>query len=302
MDAVAQTTKHGYVFVFERETGKPLFPIDYRPFPASDVEGERAADTQPIPSCPKPFARQLLTRDLLTTRTPQAHAWALEAFAAFRSAGQFVPLAVGRDTVVFPGFDGGAEWGGSAFDAATALLYVNANDLAWTGALAPADEGLGGRARYLKECAVCHRDDLKGTPPQIPALTGLGRKRTRAKVEQVIRQGAGRMPGFPSLSQEAVTAVAVFVLTGKDAAPAPPAPVQGQGATAHGGGPPMQADVPTAFPRSTYRFTGYKKFLDPDGYPAVAPPWGTLSAIDLNTGDYAWQVPLGEYPSWRRPA
>jgi quinoprotein glucose dehydrogenase len=187
IDAVVQTTKHGFVFVFDRTNGKPVFPIEYRKFPPSDVPGEIAADMQPVPLMPKPFARQLLTEDLLTTRTREAHAWAIEEFRKFRSAGQFVPLAAGKDTVMFPGFDGGAEWGGSAFDPETGFLYVNANDLAWTGALA--------------------RNDAGG-----------------------------------------------------------------------------------------YRFTGYTRFLDPEGYPAVAPPWGTLSAINLNTGEYGWQIPLGEYP------
>ena len=119
MDAVAQTTKHGYVFLFDRANGKPLFPIEYKKYPASDVDGEVAAETQPLPTKPAPFARQLLTEDLLTNRTPEAHEWALEQFKTFRSEGQFVPLSVGKDTVVFPGFDGGAEWGGSAYDPAS---------------------------------------------------------------------------------------------------------------------------------------------------------------------------------------
>ncbi len=192
VDAVAQTTKHGFVFVFDRENGRPLFPIDERPFPASDIASEKASPTQPVPTLPKPFARQRLTSDLLTTRTPEAHAWAVEQLATFRNQGPFTPLAVGQSTVVFPGFDGGAEWGGSAFDPASTLLFVNANDLAWTGALA----------------------------------------------------------AETSATQ-----------------------------TANG-----------------YRFTGYRRFLDPDGYPATATPWGTLSAINLSTGDFAWQIPLGEYP------
>ena len=139
IEAVAQTTKHGYVFLFDRATGKPLFPIEYREYSASTVPGEVAAGTQPLPTKPAPFARQRLTEDMLTTRTPEAHAWALEQFRKFRSDGQFVPFAVGQETVIFPGYDGGAEWGGSAFDPETGLLYVNANDLPWTGA--PAHQG-----------------------------------------------------------------------------------------------------------------------------------------------------------------
>jgi quinoprotein glucose dehydrogenase len=274
IDAVAQTTKHGYVFVFDRENGRPLFPIEYRAFPPSTVPGEVAAATQPIPVKPAPFARQRLTSDLLTTRTPEAHSWALEQFKTFRSEGQFVPLSVGKDTVVFPGFDGGAEWGGSAFDPQSGVLFVNANDLAWTGSLAPDVTGTSGRAVYLKECANCHRDDLKGTPPQIPTLVDVARRRTAQELTRVIQQGAGRMPGYATMSDDALKALIEYLTTGKESQPA-------------------QGPAPESV---RYRFTGYKKFLDPDGYPATAPPWGTLNAINLNTGEYVWKVPLGEYP------
>jgi quinoprotein glucose dehydrogenase len=278
IDAVVQTTKHGYVFVFDRTNGKPLFPIVYRKFPPSTVPGEVAADTQPIPSKPAPFARQTLDESTLTTRTPEAHQWAVTQLRTFQNGGLFVPLTVGRQTVVFPGFDGGAEWGGSAIDPATGVLYVNANDIAWTGGLAPSDPGGGGRALYLQQCASCHRDDKAGTPPSIPSLVDVGARRTRAEIETIIQRGAGRMPGFPAVQGEALRGVVDYVL--------------GRGDSSIGSASARRA----APPELPYRFTGYDKFLDPDGYPAVAPPWGTLSAIDLNTGEYAWRVPLGEYP------
>ena len=129
VDAVAQTTKHGWLYLFERTTGKPLFPVEAKAYPASDVPGETAAATQVLPTKPAPFSRQSLTADMLSTRTPQVHQWAVEQFTKFRSEGQFVPFGTNREVVVFPGFDGGAEWGGSAFDPDTGLLYVNANDV-----------------------------------------------------------------------------------------------------------------------------------------------------------------------------
>ncbi len=275
VDAVAQTTKHGVVFLFDRTNGKPLFPIEYRKYPASTVDGEVAAGTQPLPVKPAPFARQLLTEDMLTKRTPEAHAWALEQFRTFRGGGQFIPLSVGAPTIVFPGFDGGAEWGGSAFDPQTGLLYVNANDLPWTGELAEVTPDMSGRDLYLKECASCHRDDLSGDPPQVLSLVGISAQRTEAEITGVIRQGAGRMPGYPNLGPRNLRALVQYLMTGESRAPAVAAEPQFN---------------------LKYRFTGYRRFYDPDGYPAVVPPWGTLNAINLNTGEYAWRIPLGEYP------
>jgi quinoprotein glucose dehydrogenase len=278
VDAVAQATKQGFIFLFDRVTGRPLFPIEYRKFPASDVPGERSADTQPVPLKPKPFARQQLTREMLSTRTPAVHEWAVAEFQKFRNGSIFTPLALGTPTVVFPGFDGGAEWGGSAVDPETGWMFVNANDLAWTGSLAVNEPPVNGRTLYQQQCASCHRDDLAGAPPQIPTLVGVGSRVSRADMATIIRKGAGRMAGFPNLSENDVNALVEYMATGR----ALPAGERG-----------VPADSP-AFLK--YRFTGYNKFMDPDGYPAVRPPWGTLSAVNLNTGEYAWQIPLGEYP------
>jgi len=288
VDAVAQATKHGFLFLFDRVSGQPLFPIEYKSFPPSNLQGEVAATTQPIPTRPAPFARQLLTADLLTDRTPAVHAWALEQFKTFRSEGQFVPFAVERPTVIFPGYDGGAEWGGQAFDPETHLYYVNANDLAWTGQMAPNTGGNSGKALYLQFCAACHRDDRLGTPPQMPSLVGIDQRKSFAEVAGVIRQGAGRMPAFPQLDAAAVNAITQFVLTGQDTSSGRG---DGQQPGARAGRVVMHPGINHAF-----RFTGYRKFLDPDGYPATAPPWGTLNAINLDTGEYAWKIPLGEYP------
>jgi quinoprotein glucose dehydrogenase len=280
IDAVAQTTKSGYVFVFERSTGKPLFPIEYRKYPASTVPGEVAGETQPLPTKPRPFARQLLTEDILTNRTPEAHAAVLEMFRKFRSEGQFIPPSVGKETVSFPGMDGGAEWGGPAFDPETGLLYVNSNEMAWLYALAespaPGTE-TNGRQLYLKECASCHRDDLTGAPPQFPSLVGIGQRLSERDVRSIIFQGGGRMPSFATLSPDVIGAIVKYVTTGEEKVVVP-------------------AIVESSPIEQKYRFTGHHKFLDPDGYPAVGPPWGTLSAINLNTGEYAWKIPLGEIP------
>jgi len=301
IDAVAQATKQGWLYLFDRTNGQPLFPIEYKKYPASTVPGEVAAETQPLPTKPAPYARQLLTADMLTNRTPAAHKWAVEEFAKLQSGGQFVPLTIGQDTVIFPGFDGGAEWGGSAFDPETGIYYVNANDLAWTSNLAAVVPGRGngggrgasgrggrgasgGRATisaqqlYLSNCAACHGDDLSGQPPQFPSLLDLRGKRTGEQVAATVRQGGGRMPSFPGLSATDTAALADYVLTGDNKE--------------------LASAGPATDPRinQKYRFSGYHKWLDPDGYPATAPPWGTLNAINLSTGEYAWKIPLGEYP------
>jgi quinoprotein glucose dehydrogenase len=274
VDAVAQTTKSGYVFLFDRANGVPLFPVRYQPYPPSDVPGEEAADTQPLPTKPAPFARQRLTEDMLTQRTPEAHQAAVRQFRELRNQGQFVPFTVGKQTVVFPGFDGGAEWGGPAVDPGTGVLYVNANDVVFSGALAEnSGHESNGRTVYLNQCAVCHGDSGAGSPPEIPSVQAVVQRRSPDFVENIIRHGKGRMPGFSGLPDNDIAALLEYF---------------------YGGG---QAETTVSSqPVPKYRFTGYVKFVDPDGYPAVAPPWGTLSAIDVSTGEYLWKIALGGYP------
>lgn len=277
IDAVAQASKQGFVYLFDRANGTPLFPIEARKYPASDVPGEVTATQQSLPTKPAPFARQTLTEDLLTNRTPEMHQWALQEFRAFRSEGQFVPFTVGKDTVVFPGFDGGAEWGGQAVDPETGIFYVNANDLAWTGALAEnTGAKSGGQRVYLSQCSICHRDNRAGSPPDTPSLLNVGDRRSRKEISDTIEKGKGRMPGFSGLKEDDRAALIDYLLGG-------------EGKEMASAGPEL--------PTMRYRFTGYHRFLDPDGYPAVAPPWGTLNAINLNTGEYAWKIPFGEYPA-----
>lgn len=281
--AVAQASKQGFVFVFDRATGKPLFPLDCRGYPASDVSGEITARQQCLPTKPAPFARQFLTEDMLTPR-PETHQWALDRFRTFRSEGQFVPFGTSRETVVFPGFDGAAEWGGQALDPETGIFYVNSNDLAWTGRLAettPTEAAHNSpKGIYTSQCSVCHGDNMAGSPPAIPSLVGLNLRMSSKQVAATIRGGKGRMPGFSNLTEDQMSLLLSYVMTGGTA--------QNEAKEMTGVGAPL--------PAMRYHFTGYMRFLDPDGYPAVAPPWGTLNAINLNTGEYVWKTPFGEYP------
>ena len=286
VDAVAQTTKHGQVFVFDRVTGKPLFPIEEQPFPASTTPGEWSSPTQPMSSTPAPYARQRLTADMLTTRTPEAHAWAEKEFGTFISNGQFIPLSVGKQTVVFPGFDGGAEWGGDAVDPTSGVIYINANDIAWTGGLAEIKAAGAGATSYNNQCAGCHGPDRKGQPGVFPSLIDATQHLTAGQMADVVHNGRGRMPGFSNIDGENLQALLSYVRTGAE--PGNTSRTDKQEL------PPSSGA--SAAPPAKYRFTGYRKFLDSDGYPAIAPPWGTLNAIDLNTGKYLWKIPLGEYP------
>ena len=289
IDAIAQTTKQGYLYLFDRVTGKPLFPIEHLHYPASNVPGEVTSPTQPHPATPAPFARQLLTEDRLTTRTPEAHAWAVEQFRKYRSAGQFVPFSIDKLNVLLPGFDGGAEWGGSAIDPATGVIYINSNEMAWLpGLTIPPKPTSLGQSIYQNRCSMCHGADRAGSPPSFPSLLNIGQSLSDDQISKTIHQGKGRMPAFTDLKDDDVTAL-IRYLTAKPNNDATSPREMAATPNSEKSGAAEAHTVP-------YQFTGYKKFLDPDGYPAIQPPWGTLNAIDLNTGKYLWKIPLGEYP------
>ena len=270
VDAVAQITKTGFVFVLDRRTGKPLFPVEYRKFPASTLDGERTSETQPIPLGPPPFVRQALTEEMLTNRTPEAHAAALKTFREHKYAGMFQPPSV-DGSIVFPGYDGGGEWGGPAFDPETGLLYVNANEMAWLLRMMPRDD----HSLYASACASCHGDDRRGNNVG-PSLIDIGQRRSREELATIIRQGTGRMPGFAEMLEGgAINDLVNFLVTGRDVME-------------------TAATNPTIL---RYRNTGYPIFLDHEGFPGISPPWGTLNAIDLNKGQIRWTIPFGEYPA-----
>ncbi len=256
VEAVAQITKTGYVFVLDRKTGKPLFDVKERPVLASKVDGEQLSKTQPYPVKPPPFTRQTFTEDMITNRTPQAHAAVLEKFQSVDSNGVYTPPST-RGTMLFPGTDGGGEWGGAAYDPETGLLYVNSNEQPWIIRLVT--------------------NDLKGAPPTFPSLVDIGKRRTREELVAIIRDGTGRMPGYDHLGRN-INEIVDFLITGKDAGTA-------------------NVEEDKKNPNwLKYRNEGYILFRDPDGYPPLTPPWGTLNAIDLNKGEIRWQIPLGEYP------
>ena len=253
VDAVAQTSKQGFVYLFDRSDGKPLFPVESRKYPASDVPGEVAAAEQLLPAKPAPYARQRLNEDMLTNRTPEAHRWAVEQFRKFRSEGQFLPLSVGKDTIVFPGFDGGAEWGGPAVDPATGILYVNANEMAWTGALAENTRQRFQRTRNLSEpMQRLPRRQHGGLPAAVPCPHRYSRSDGPKEITTTITEGQRPNAGFHQFDRRAaLRAVVEYVMSGESKE--------------------LQSSARCAA-EMKYRFTGYKKFLDPRDFPRLLRP------------------------------
>jgi quinoprotein glucose dehydrogenase len=283
IDAVAQVTKQGYVFVFDRATGEPIFPIEEVPVPASDVPGEEAWPTQPRPVKPAPFARQFITIDDISPLAENREEL-IETFKASRYEGLFTPLSQ-QGTIVRPGMSGGAEWGGAAADP-EGILYVNSNERPYIMALSdsePVNEGnfvsLGQRL-YAANCSACHGPEQKGNAASgFPSLVNLKNRQEREHVLNVISKGKGMMPAFTQLTEAEKNVLLAFLFEEQE----PEMPEPGQAAE-------------KKKPLSPYKISGYKHFLDSNGHPGIKPPWGTLNAINLNTGEYVWKVVYGETP------
>jgi quinoprotein glucose dehydrogenase len=263
VDAVAQITKSGHVFVFDRDTGEPLFPIEEREALASGLEGEATWPTQPVPVKPPPFARSRLTKE-------NALEWAHARLERLRPSEPFTPPSR-EGTIIFPGFDGGGEWGGAAHDPETGILYVNASEMPWVLTMVDVHEGAvhSGRMVYATHCAYCHGIEREGDSlGAFPSITDLD---DETHVRDLLREGQGFMPSFAHLGSEDVDSLLAYLFDRADPRPA--------------------VDEEETLLR--YTSTGYHRFVDQGGNPAVEPPWGTLTAIDLNQGEILWQATLG---------
>jgi len=290
IEAIAQLTKSGFIFLFERTTGKPIYPIVERPVSVeTTLHGEKLSSTQPFPSFPKPFVRQVMTADDLNKYLPDSSITAIKnRFATYKSGPFFTAAPSKEGTIIFPGYDGGSEWGGPAYDPETGILYVNANEMAWVLTMIEAKKDPlssetnleAGQRLYTNTCMSCHGTDRQGSGNN-PSLIDINNKYTKQQLTELINTGRRMMPSFSRFSDGEKKAIASYVLDLKKE--------QEEKFVA-------PANVEDTGYKVPYTFTGYNKFLSPEGYPAIAPPWGTLTAINLNTGEFIWKNTLGEYP------
>lgn len=288
IDAVAQTTKTGFVFLLDRETGKPLFPVKEMPVnTATTLENEKLWPTQPMPVIPKPLVRQSFdSADLNDIVDARSYAFIKKTFLDYGPSKIFTPPSV-KGTIVLPGYDGGAEWGGPAFDPETQLLYVNTNEMAWLLNMVENKKNNkslltnyeAGKIIYTQNCMKCHGTEMQGGG-NYPSLIGVDKKYTVSTFSQLVTTGKRMMPGNNVLTNTEKTALASYVLNVKNAQQVK-----------------YTGELSKLLPpqKTTYGFTGYNKFLTPEGYPAIRPPWGSLTAIDLKTGAHVWKIPFGEF-------
>jgi len=297
VDAVAQATKDGVIYVLNRDTGEPLFPVEERPVPTEGaVPGEAPWPTQPYPVKPEPFSRQYFSEKDMNDLTPENYAFVKKRFDETRSGDKFLPPSFEGSLVFFIG--GGAEWGGTAADP-EGIMYVNANEMPWDLKMTDLKTSITernkemvsrGQALYLANCAACHGPELKGSGNSTyPSLVDIGKRLKREQIADVLKTGKGMMPSFQHLNEFRRNAIVSFLMKDEKEAVDP-----------HNDNQTEEMDVNADFPYvAPYVNNGQVQFRTPDGYPGIKPPWGTLNAVDLNTGEYLWKIPFGEFPELR---
>lgn len=281
IDAVAQISKQGMTYVFDRETGEPIWPIPETSVTNSIMPGEYSSPTQPIPTLPEPFMDMVFDENSILNLRPDWEADITSQLEGAIYGDTWAPPHPEKPIVLFPGMDGGGEWGGASFDPTSQTLYVNANQIPWIIGMTPnADYENVGKSVYTNYCGNCHGLERKGNPPAIPSLLGVKDKYSYDSLDLLLRKGRGAMPAFNHISTENRKVLLEYLL---DKAPE------------EGDKQEMESLFSNLFPR--YYMDGYKKLVTKEGLYGSNPPWGLLTAIDMNTGRKKWQVPLGEIDS-----
>ena len=299
VDVLVQPTKQGFLFVLDRVTGKPIWPIEERKVPKSDMPGEESWPTQPFPTMPPAYSRQKFTPDDVNPyiADPKERERFRQQVANSRNLGLFTPPAM-VDTMQIPGNNGGANWGSVASDPTTGWVYVASKE--WPSMLkmesaagrggggggggTPAQAGMG---VYQANCQICHQANLGGQLPEVPSLQGIVAKIGADRLRTAVKDGQGSMPGFNLAALDMDHLITYLT------APTGVVAVAGGGRGAGRGPAP-----PKLTPGNPERFwTGYGYMNASEGFPAIKPPFFVMTAYDLNKGTIEWQIPVGEIPS-----
>ncbi|WP_091870988.1 outer membrane protein assembly factor BamB family protein [Pricia antarctica] len=294
LKVVVQATKDGLVYVLDQESGVSVFPIEERAVPTNGLPGEHPWPTQKYPEKPLPFSRQMYTEDDISNISPEAEAYTRKIFERYRTDNKWAPPSL-KGILSF-GISGGAEWGGNAIDR-DGILYQPSNDNPWILAMEKnpkldqtKEKAFSGQELYAMNCASCHGSDKKGNGRDFPDISNVKDNYPQKDLASLLLNGGVRMPSFGHLTDIERNLIMDYLYREQTE----PEVVRG----AH-------SDLNSAVGESDKDIFGFEgvydvklrtKVYDEQGYPGIKPPWGTVSAIDISSGEYLWKVPVGEFP------
>ena len=293
VDAVAQITKQGFIFLFDRETGKPIFPVEEKPVAVSTMPDEKSSPTQPIPSKPLPLCRQKFDESIITDISPAAHDYVLNEAKKYAWGNVYLPPSM-EGIIQMPGFRGGGEWSGACVDMKTGIIYVGINDIPNVVQLVENNDAnpdefssvpliKAGEMLYQTNCAVCHGNDRKGNG-SFPPLLDVQKRLQPTDIKILLQKKKGMMPSFDAMPANDKDAIIAYLFNLNDK-------------RIYQSSKTNEHTFDAKQENKQYRLKGYTQLKDQEGYPGVKPPWGTLNAVDLNNGELLWKIPLGEYPA-----